>query len=202
MSDIQRILAALDDICDAQEREIAKKAVRLNVAAISEIITKARKEKKPLKHYQTADVAIDLKSYWDEEKKYLPDIPSKQIRFIGAPFRIAEAIRSVLDEEQCDKDSIVALKKDLAKGPKRFEGLREKIIDFSPFYDLLTEKQKDAYSLAKEYGRPIAEVARRLGISRPMVEKHIASAVKAIDKETSSDNRRWKEWRNKQHRDY
>jgi RNA polymerase sigma factor (sigma-70 family) len=53
----------------------------------------------------------------------------------------------------------------------------------------LTEKQQECFSLRMEYGLPIAEVARHLGITRKTVDEHIAAAKKKLEQKRANDNR-------------
>jgi hypothetical protein len=65
-----------------------------------------------------------------------------------------------------------------------YEGLTPamKLFDHSDYMldAQLTPSQYDSFSLSQEYGRPVAEVARRLGIAWKTAQEHIASANKKI----------------------
>ena len=67
-----------------------------------------------------------------------------------------------------------------------YEGLKPemKVVDFSNamLSAHLTDKQYDAYSLAKEYQRPMTEVEQRMGLTRKTIHEHIAAAEKAMKK--------------------
>lgn len=49
----------------------------------------------------------------------------------------------------------------------------------------LTARQHQCYSLCLEYGLPIAEIARRVGITRKTVDEHILAAKAKIDNQTA-----------------
>lgn len=65
---------------------------------------------------------------------------------------------------------------------KGFDGLPAKEVDMSGYYACadLTPRQRDCFSLRKEYGLPLAEVAGRLGIDRKTADEHIQNAEKKI----------------------
>jgi DNA-binding CsgD family transcriptional regulator len=64
-----------------------------------------------------------------------------------------------------------------------FDGLGKKLEDQANYYATagLTTKQQAAYSLRREYGRSIAEVARRMGIDRKTVYDHVLAADRKIN---------------------
>jgi hypothetical protein len=77
-----------------------------------------------------------------------------------------------------------------ASGPKGFEGLPHKKLDFSRYMDNLTEKQRTAFSLKQEYGLRLAEVASRMGLDRKTAYEHIQAAERKIDQVWSGEKRR------------
>lgn len=70
-----------------------------------------------------------------------------------------------------------------ARHAANLNALPPKAADFSTWMDeaALTEKQRECFSLRKEYQLPKAQIARRLGISRPVVAAHIESAERKIN---------------------
>lgn len=60
--------------------------------------------------------------------------------------------------------------------------MRAKYTDMSAYLAQvdLTQRQRDCFSLRKEYGLSLAEVAARLGINRKTVYEHIHEAEKKI----------------------
>jgi DNA-binding NarL/FixJ family response regulator len=61
--------------------------------------------------------------------------------------------------------------------------------DLSDYIDgaRLTEKQQECFSLRMEYGLPVAEVARRQGITRKTVDEHITAASNKINQKMAND---------------
>jgi DNA-binding CsgD family transcriptional regulator len=108
--------------------------------------------------------------------------------------RIKREAESVLNDPTTYQDK-------QKKTHSRFEGLKTKFVDFSQYYDLLTDRQKDCFSLRMEYEKPVAEIARRLGISRPMVDKHLQAANKVIDANNTACRKRKQVVKNRQHSD-
>lgn len=108
-----------------------------------------------------------------------------------------------LNEEDGEAPAKVA---DLASKskPKGFEGLNEanKITDLSMYYsNILTPKQRDCFSLKFEYELKVAEISRRLGITRPMIDKHLLAAKKKLKDSRIAEHLRRQAEKNKQHRD-
>lgn len=81
----------------------------------------------------------------------------------------------------------------LAGGPEsnRSTRLPRKKRDLSRLLDSvsLTEPQRDCYSLRLEYELTISEIARRRGVDRKVVRKHIAAAKRRIDGERAHEQR-------------
>ena len=69
--------------------------------------------------------------------------------------------------------------------------LPPKQCDFGDWMDnaKLTGKQRECFSLVREYVLPVAEVSRRLGISRTAVDKRIAAAEKKINEARANQKR-------------
>jgi DNA-binding CsgD family transcriptional regulator len=63
--------------------------------------------------------------------------------------------------------------------------------DLSQYLDSsgLTDRQHECASLYFEYNLPITEIARRLGITRKVVDEHIAAAKKKVDHSKLRDQR-------------
>jgi DNA-binding CsgD family transcriptional regulator len=73
-------------------------------------------------------------------------------------------------------------KKVRKKYPRGFNGLQGKHADMSGYLALvdLTPRQRECYSLRKEYNLPLTEVAARLGIDRKTAYEHINQAEKRM----------------------
>jgi DNA-binding CsgD family transcriptional regulator len=52
----------------------------------------------------------------------------------------------------------------------------------------LTERQSDCFSLKMEYELSVSEISRRLGISRSVVDKHVAAAKQKINRSRANDS--------------
>jgi DNA-binding CsgD family transcriptional regulator len=68
--------------------------------------------------------------------------------------------------------------------PKLYEeNLPTKVRDLSRWFDdaKLTDRQRECISLRLEYRLPVAKIARRLGVSRPVVDEHLEAASRKID---------------------
>lgn len=65
-----------------------------------------------------------------------------------------------------------------------------KKMDFGRWMDgaALTPKQRECFSLKMEYQLSVSEISRRLEISRPVVDKHIAAATQKIDRARANDS--------------
>jgi DNA-directed RNA polymerase specialized sigma24 family protein len=74
--------------------------------------------------------------------------------------------------------------------PKRFDGLGEKKADLSEYTDVLTEKQKDSFSLKYEYGLGTGEIASRMELDRKTVYEHIEAADRKVNQAYSNDRRK------------
>jgi len=73
---------------------------------------------------------------------------------------------------------------------KGFEGLPHKEIDLSMYMDRLTERQRMAYSLRKEYQLRLSEVADRMGVNRKTAYEYIESADSKIQQAYSNEKRK------------
>ena len=115
---------------------------------------------------------------------------------------IAEAMFLILVDERAAQEE-EREKKTEKTTPKGFDGLGPKIIDMrlQEFAGILTDKQMECYSLRKEYDLPVAEVARRLGITRPAVDKRLDTAGRKLESAGAFEIIRRKAERNRQHRD-
>lgn len=73
-------------------------------------------------------------------------------------------------------------KQGTAPEPKGFDGLGQKKMDLSQYLDIpgLSERQRDCLSMKLEYGLPVAQIARRLGLNRRTVDEHIAAGGKRL----------------------
>jgi DNA-binding CsgD family transcriptional regulator len=78
-----------------------------------------------------------------------------------------------------------------ARGKARVNSpLPVKKMDFGRWMDgaALTPKQRECFSLKMEYQLSVSEISRRLEISRPVVDKHIAAATQKIDRARANDS--------------
>jgi DNA-binding CsgD family transcriptional regulator len=68
--------------------------------------------------------------------------------------------------------------------PKGFEKLPSKCENLRRYFENanLTERQEQCASLRLEYGRPIADIARRLGLHRTTVQEYLARAEEKISR--------------------
>lgn len=119
---------------------------------------------------------------------------------------LGTAIETVRNEEiatagAIPADTVTSQMVGSSKNPKHwlkgFEGLGVKVADLSHYTNILTDKQQIAFSLKREYGLRLSEVASRMGLDRKTAYEHIKAADRKINQAFSSERRKARRARSK-----
>jgi DNA-binding CsgD family transcriptional regulator len=162
---VEALLVAFeDDAAHIHDRELALWRVKIEKA-----ITRKRfvQGTAPAEASKSAQTAVGGKQTHGQESH--AELPPKELH------KSAERVN--LDEK-----AIASAGRARKQYPKGFDALQEKYADMSGYTALvgLTPRQRECYSLRKEYNLPLAEVAARLGIHRKTAYEHINAAEKKI----------------------
>jgi predicted DNA-binding protein YlxM (UPF0122 family) len=166
-----------------REFESAAEEAGTEILGVREITMEIAQLSDPVQRWYAALMTMtqafrEPRLQWESE-----DAESRAVIYVGFIDRPAHASHALCTRfaEARPQPEITPVRTQTTS-PKRSAKLGQKAIDLSQYYsNVLTDRQRECFSMKMEYGLSVVEIAKRLGISRPTVMEHIAAAAKRIE---------------------